>query len=216
MASLFIKDPETADLVTRVARRTGLTKTAAGARTGGRPRGRTRSRATPERPESETGRASCRAPPAATDRTCGRQGVLRPDVGRRARVTLFVDASALVAIIAFEAERDAFIEAMRRDRTPLVVADELLGDRVQPVQFRTTWCSRTLGGERPIPPTPPEFDLVAIGANEMRLALDAYQTYGKRSGHPAKLNMGDCFAYACARPTARNSSTRATTSFIRT
>ncbi|TQY05213.1 PIN domain-containing protein [Rhizobium sp. rho-1.1] len=34
-----------------------------------------------------------------------------------------------------------------------------------------------------------------VGTN----ALDAAQRYGKIVSHPAKLNMGDCFAYACAR-----------------
>ena len=41
--------------------------------------------------------------------------------------------------------------------------------------------------------------LVEIDREELDAALDAYKRYGKRSGHPAKLNMGDCFAYACAR-----------------
>jgi ribonuclease VapC len=31
------------------------------------------------------------------------------------------------------------------------------------------------------------------------LALDAFARFGKGRGHPAQLNMGDCFAYACAR-----------------
>jgi ribonuclease VapC len=30
-------------------------------------------------------------------------------------------------------------------------------------------------------------------------ALEAAGTYGKMVGHPAQLNFGDCFAYACAR-----------------
>lgn len=30
-------------------------------------------------------------------------------------------------------------------------------------------------------------------------ALDAAQQFGKIVNHPAKLNMGDCFTYACAR-----------------
>jgi ribonuclease VapC len=40
--------------------------------------------------------------------------------------------------------------------------------------------------------------VVAIGDVEQRLALDAHARFGK-GVHPAKLNMGDCFAYACAR-----------------
>ncbi|MFD2182313.1 type II toxin-antitoxin system VapC family toxin [Rhodoplanes azumiensis] len=31
-----------------------------------------------------------------------------------------------------------------------------------------------------------------------RRALDACATFGKAVGHPADLNFGDCFAYACA------------------
>ena len=31
-----------------------------------------------------------------------------------------------------------------------------------------------------------------------RTAREAAAQYGKLVGHPAKLNMGDCFAYACA------------------
>jgi ribonuclease VapC len=39
---------------------------------------------------------------------------------------------------------------------------------------------------------------VDIGTEESKAALDAYDRYGK-GRHEAKLNMGDCFAYACAR-----------------
>jgi ribonuclease VapC len=34
---------------------------------------------------------------------------------------------------------------------------------------------------------------------QARIARSAYQRFGKGSGHPARLNMGDCFAYALAR-----------------
>lgn len=33
---------------------------------------------------------------------------------------------------------------------------------------------------------------------QARLAADAFERYGRGSGHPAKLNFGDCFAYAAA------------------
>ena len=32
-----------------------------------------------------------------------------------------------------------------------------------------------------------------------QIARDAYRDFGKGSGHPAKLNFGDCFAYALAK-----------------
>ncbi len=39
--------------------------------------------------------------------------------------------------------------------------------------------------------------MVSIDRDELRIALDAYQLYEK-GRHPARLNMGDCFAYPCA------------------
>lgn len=40
--------------------------------------------------------------------------------------------------------------------------------------------------------------VAVIGAQEGEIALDAHRAYGKGQ-HPAALNMGDCFAYACAK-----------------
>ena len=34
---------------------------------------------------------------------------------------------------------------------------------------------------------------------QARIARDAYRDFGRGSGHPAKLNFGDCFAYALAK-----------------
>jgi ribonuclease VapC len=34
---------------------------------------------------------------------------------------------------------------------------------------------------------------------QARFARDAYRDFGNGSGHPAKLNFGDCFAYALAK-----------------
>ena len=38
-----------------------------------------------------------------------------------------------------------------------------------------------------------------IAARELAAALSARERFGRGSGHPAKLNFGDCFAYACAK-----------------
>lgn len=42
-------------------------------------------------------------------------------------------------------------------------------------------------------------EFIPIGRLEADAALDAFEQYGKGSRHPAQLNMGDCFAYACAK-----------------
>ncbi len=41
--------------------------------------------------------------------------------------------------------------------------------------------------------------LVAVAAADGDTALAAFARYGKGRGHPAQLNLGDCFAYAMAK-----------------
>jgi ribonuclease VapC len=112
-------------------------------------------------------------------------------------VTLFLDASALVAIIARESEREDFVHSIRR-------ADHRLWS---PMSCWETVSSLRRFYDMTIESARREVDMLAetlalrlvpVGDRELTLALDAYQTYGK-GRHPAALNMGDCFAYACAK-----------------
>lgn len=41
-------------------------------------------------------------------------------------------------------------------------------------------------------------DVVPVSLEQAQLARAAYRDFGKGSGHPARLNFGDCFAYALA------------------
>ncbi|MEI2776142.1 MAG: type II toxin-antitoxin system VapC family toxin [Tetrasphaera sp.] len=41
-------------------------------------------------------------------------------------------------------------------------------------------------------------DIVAFTPEHARAARSAYRRYGRNSGHPARLNYGDCMAYAVA------------------
>jgi ribonuclease VapC len=41
-------------------------------------------------------------------------------------------------------------------------------------------------------------EVISITPEIGRIAIDAFARFG-RGRHPARLNMGDCFAYACAR-----------------
>jgi ribonuclease VapC len=38
-----------------------------------------------------------------------------------------------------------------------------------------------------------------VTAHQANIAREAYRRFGKGSGHPARLNFGDCFAYALAK-----------------
>lgn len=42
-------------------------------------------------------------------------------------------------------------------------------------------------------------ELIPITAKEGETTLAAVSRYGKGRGHPAQLNLGDCFAYAAAK-----------------
>lgn len=112
-------------------------------------------------------------------------------------MTLFVDASALVAIIAGEPEQVSLAIQVRDDADPLWSAmteweavAALCRTYGYPVETARREVSDTAAA-RPL-------RLVPIGGREAALALEAYRAYGK-GRHPAALNMGDCFAYACAK-----------------
>jgi ribonuclease VapC len=40
---------------------------------------------------------------------------------------------------------------------------------------------------------------VPLSVAQGRLAREAYRRFGRGTGHPAQLDLGDCFAYALAR-----------------
>lgn len=44
-------------------------------------------------------------------------------------------------------------------------------------------------------------DVIPVSEAQVALGREAHRRYGKGSGHPAKLNFGDCFAYALAAET---------------
>ena len=43
--------------------------------------------------------------------------------------------------------------------------------------------------------------LEPVTVEQCRIAADAHHRYGRGSGHPARLNFGDCFSYALAKAT---------------
>lgn len=43
------------------------------------------------------------------------------------------------------------------------------------------------------------FAIEPVTEAQARIAREAYRDFGRGSGHPARLNFGDCFAYALAK-----------------
>jgi ribonuclease VapC len=110
---------------------------------------------------------------------------------------MFIDASALVAMVAREPEGDEFVrrveQAPARYTSPLALYEAVLA--IGRIRNAPTGETRVVldrfitGASIEIIPVTPE-----IG----RLAIQAFARFG-RGNHPARLNMGDCFAYACAK-----------------
>ena len=111
---------------------------------------------------------------------------------------MFVDASAIVAILTREAEADALADALESARSPITspiaIFEAALGVcRKQHASVKEAEEDvRELLGVAGI-------RIVSLTEREAETALAAFSRYGKGRGHPAQLNLGDCFAYAVAK-----------------
>jgi ribonuclease VapC len=111
---------------------------------------------------------------------------------------MFIDASALLAILRQEPEADRLADAIEAASdcctSPLAVFETVAGlmrERKVPKAVAEEHLRAVL--------TTARIEVVPITDEIGRLAIDAFDRYGKGRGHPAQLNMGDCFAYACAK-----------------
>ena len=110
---------------------------------------------------------------------------------------MFVDASALCAILLNEPEARDFVARIE-------AADEVWTSAI--AIYETTLavsrvnCGQVADAARRVMTLLQTLTVAisTIGDAEADAALDAYARFGK-GRHPARLNMGDCFAYACAR-----------------
>ncbi|MBM3670497.1 MAG: type II toxin-antitoxin system VapC family toxin [Actinobacteria bacterium] len=110
---------------------------------------------------------------------------------------MIIDASALLAVLLDEPERPTFEAAMSRDPFPRISAASYLeagivvDSRRDPMRSRylDTFLARA------------EVAIEPVTAEQAAIARKAYQDFGRGSGHPARLNFGDCFAYALAKAT---------------
>jgi ribonuclease VapC len=107
---------------------------------------------------------------------------------------MIIDTSALVAILRDEPEAEACARAI----------ESAAMRRLSAVNF--VEAAAVIDGSRD-PIASRRFDDLLKEAQvlvepvteiQARLARDAYRDFGKGSGHPARLNFGDCFAYALA------------------
>lgn len=109
---------------------------------------------------------------------------------------MFVDASAIAAVLLAEEEAVRFrdlIESRRSFTSAIAVYEAALAIarvRVVPPEVGRLMVVEFLAEL--------EVETLDIGFSDAEAALAAQARFGK-GRHPARLNMGDCFAYAMAR-----------------
>ncbi|QIV80371.1 type II toxin-antitoxin system VapC family toxin [Mycolicibacterium frederiksbergense] len=107
---------------------------------------------------------------------------------------MILDTSAIVAIALNEPERDRLIDAIldataaKISAASMVEISAVLMRRMAPEDLRRV--------ERLIDQL--GIETVAFDAEQAARATRAYRDFGRGSGHPAGLNLGDCYSYALA------------------
>jgi ribonuclease VapC len=110
---------------------------------------------------------------------------------------VIVDSSALVAIARNEPDIERFVRALTDATRPLISAATYAETAV------IVEGSRRLDEVRIFDDAFAEFGISIEPFTEAHAlaARAAYRRFGKGSGHRARLNLGDCFAYALAKAT---------------
>lgn len=112
-------------------------------------------------------------------------------------MTVFADASALIALITGEDGAESLADRLEADTARLCSALSVW-ETVAGLCRSYIFSVPTARDHVRLFLDAGRFRLVAIGGREWEIATDAYAQFGK-GRHPAALNMGDCFAYACAK-----------------
>jgi ribonuclease VapC len=108
---------------------------------------------------------------------------------------MIVDTSAVVAIAMDEPDARRLLTLLRGHPAPRISAANLLEAYIVIDRRRGHLAQGTIvEGVLPVGIT-----VEPVTEAQVEIARDAYRQYGKGSGHPARLNYGDCFAYALAR-----------------
>jgi ribonuclease VapC len=106
---------------------------------------------------------------------------------------MIVDASALIAILLREQDSDVYSQVITD------CPDDLLISPINYVEaaIRADKLGAEVGAALDEIMQVENIKVAAVTHEQTLLAREAYQKFGK-GNHPAKLNLGDCFAYALA------------------
>lgn len=108
---------------------------------------------------------------------------------------MIVDTSAIIAILRREADADRYADALAAATAPRVSAGTYVETGIVVDANRDPVLSGRLDELLAVT----RITVDPVTQRHAEIARQAYRDFGKRSGHPAGLNFGDCFAYALAR-----------------
>lgn len=108
---------------------------------------------------------------------------------------MIVDSSAIVAILGEEPEERAFASAMAGAERRLMSAVTLVETYMVVDGRKNVVTSRKLDDLL----ASTSVEIAPFTERQARIAREAFRDFGRGSGHPAGLNLGDCFAYALAK-----------------
>src|SRR5271169_1867583 len=106
---------------------------------------------------------------------------------------MVIDSSAIVAVALDEPEADSLAGLLSTDEE-LGVAGASYVECVMVLSGRgkgRAWLDDFVSAN--------EITILPSDERQARLAADAFERYGRGRGHRARLNFGDCFAYAAAK-----------------
>jgi ribonuclease VapC len=112
---------------------------------------------------------------------------------------VIVDSSAIICVLTAERERERFVDALLASPYNGVSA----GTWIELSAVIVRRFDGLLFEGLDILVSDARLVIEPVTASQARIGRDAYRTYGIGSGHPARLNFGDCFAYALAKETGQ-------------
>lgn len=107
---------------------------------------------------------------------------------------MIIDTSALIAILRAEPEAPAYARAIADAADRRVSAVTFVESAVVIDAGRNPIATRRFDDFI----KEANISIEPVTARQAEVAREAYRDFGKGSGHPARLNFGDCFAYALA------------------
>jgi ribonuclease VapC len=107
---------------------------------------------------------------------------------------MIIDTSALVSILDQEAEAERLARAIAAASERMLSAANLVETGIVMQVRRGDEAARDLD----LLLAKLKIEIIPVSGKQANLARKAFQHYG-RGRHPAKLNFGDCFAYALAK-----------------